>query len=353
MDMEDKVDVIIIGAGLTGLTLATSLAKKGKSFLVLEARNRIGGRIHTLQQSDGALVEMGATWFFPHFKNLYNLLKQLNVELEGQYLKGYTLYESDINSPVRKVYSNGDDDMFRIRGGTKQIVDSLYREIDQSKVMLGQTVKEIRQVENGMEVKVKGAKVYKSDKVVTTIPQQLLVSSVAFTPSLSKDLVGVMKNTHTWMGDSVKAAVTYRKPFWKEEGLSGALYSYSGPFIQMYDQSGHEEGYALVGFLHDRMGKLSKEQRKEEVINQLVRVFGRRAKDYLDYAETVWKDETFTMEREAPRLSSHKNNGHPLYQQAHMGGRLIIGGTETAIHASGYMEGAINSARSISKMLYD
>jgi len=105
--MEDKVDVIIIGAGLTGLTLATSLAKEGKSFLVLEARNRIGGRIHTLQQSDGALVEMGATWFFPHFKNLYNLLKQLNVELEGQYLKGYTLYESDAMSPVRKVYSNG------------------------------------------------------------------------------------------------------------------------------------------------------------------------------------------------------------------------------------------------------
>merc|ERR1711915_683579 len=316
-------------------------------------RNRIGGRIHTLQQSDGALVEMGATWFFPHFKNLYNLLKQLNVELEGQYLKGYTLYESDINSPVRKVYSNGDDDMFRIRGGTKQIVDSLYRKIDQSKVMLGQTVKEIRQVENGMEVTVKGATVYKSDKIVTTVPQQLLVSNVAFTPSLSKDLVSVMKNTHTWMGDSVKAAVTYRKPFWKEEGLSGALYSYSGPFIQMYDQSGHEEGYALVGFLHDRMGKLSKEQRKEEVINQLVRVFGRRAKDYLDYAETVWKDETFTMEREAPRLNSHKNNGHPLYQQAHMGGRLIIGGTETAIHASGYMEGAINSARSIIKMLYE
>merc|ERR1712032_875678 len=64
---------------------------------------------------------MGATWFFPPFRNMFKMLKDLKVELGEQYLKGYVMYESDPNSPPNKSYSKGDDeDMFRIKGGTKQ-----------------------------------------------------------------------------------------------------------------------------------------------------------------------------------------------------------------------------------------
>merc|ERR1711931_370690 len=89
----NMVDVIIIGAGLTGLTLANLLIQDGRSVVVLEARDRIGGRIHTHKTSDGAEVEMGATWYFPHFSNLWKHMKSLNMDLMEQY-------------------------MFRIKGGT-------------------------------------------------------------------------------------------------------------------------------------------------------------------------------------------------------------------------------------------
>ena len=53
------LDVIIIGAGLTGLSLARLLIDNGQSVLVLEARDRIGGRIHTHETTDGADEEGG------------------------------------------------------------------------------------------------------------------------------------------------------------------------------------------------------------------------------------------------------------------------------------------------------
>ena len=52
------VDVLIIGAGLTGLTLAKNLEEQGKNYLVLDARDRIGGRINTVEVDNGPKVEV-------------------------------------------------------------------------------------------------------------------------------------------------------------------------------------------------------------------------------------------------------------------------------------------------------
>ena len=49
---------------------------------------------------------MGATWFFPPFRNLFKLLRELKVELEEQYLKGYVMYESGPDSAPTKVTSS-------------------------------------------------------------------------------------------------------------------------------------------------------------------------------------------------------------------------------------------------------
>lgn len=51
-----STDVIIVGAGLTGLILAKNLAEQGINFLVLEGRERVGGRIHSIKTQGGAVV---------------------------------------------------------------------------------------------------------------------------------------------------------------------------------------------------------------------------------------------------------------------------------------------------------
>ena len=53
--------VVILGAGLAGLTLAYRLRDSGLRVTVLEARRRLGGRILTSRPEGGAPIEMGAT----------------------------------------------------------------------------------------------------------------------------------------------------------------------------------------------------------------------------------------------------------------------------------------------------
>ncbi|WP_423062463.1 FAD-dependent oxidoreductase [Candidiatus Paracoxiella cheracis] len=56
-----QTDVIVIGAGVSGLAAAKRVMDVGKDVLLLEARNRIGGRIHTHRQF-GVSVDLGASW---------------------------------------------------------------------------------------------------------------------------------------------------------------------------------------------------------------------------------------------------------------------------------------------------
>jgi monoamine oxidase len=57
----DHFDTIVVGAGISGLTAARLLAKAGRSVVVLEARDRVGGRVHT-DRSDGLVTDLGASW---------------------------------------------------------------------------------------------------------------------------------------------------------------------------------------------------------------------------------------------------------------------------------------------------
>jgi len=351
MSNSATTDILIIGAGLTGLTLARNLEQQGRQYLVLEARDRIGGRIHTHKTENGPKVELGATWFFPNFKTLYKLLKNINVQLKEQFMKGNTLHENGETQKPRKIYSSASNDMFRISGGTSNIIKTIHDNLtNKNNVLLSQQVKRISMKGSGMEVETTAGSVFKCNKVVTTIPPQLLYYSVQFEPKLPENLSQIMRKTHTWMGDSVKGVVTYDNAWWKDQGFSGGLYSNNGPVVQMYDQS-DENGAALVGFLEDSSADKSQEQRKKAVIQQLIRVFGEKAANYKEYRDTAWKHEPFTMPPVVPRLSRHSNVGHRIYQESYMEGRLYIGGTESSSYAGGFMEGAVFSANTIADKL--
>jgi polyamine oxidase len=58
---QTKGPVLVIGAGVSGLKAAVDLATKGYAVTVLEARDRIGGRVHTVDSGVGP-IEMGAQW---------------------------------------------------------------------------------------------------------------------------------------------------------------------------------------------------------------------------------------------------------------------------------------------------
>src|SRR4051812_16145872 len=71
--MEFTPDVIIIGAGAAGLAAAAKLTHAGINVHILEARDRIGGRIHTLKES-GIVIELGAEFVHGKSRELWDLI---------------------------------------------------------------------------------------------------------------------------------------------------------------------------------------------------------------------------------------------------------------------------------------
>ncbi|WP_248242093.1 flavin monoamine oxidase family protein [Microbacterium kunmingense] len=84
-------DVVIVGAGAAGLTAANELRKAGLSVAVLEARDRVGGRLHT-DVIDGAMLEVGGQWVSPDQEALIETLDDLGLETYSRYREGDSVY---------------------------------------------------------------------------------------------------------------------------------------------------------------------------------------------------------------------------------------------------------------------
>jgi monoamine oxidase len=76
-----KHDVVVMGAGLAGLSAARDLAHGGADVVVLEARNRPGGRVEQTTLADGRLVQLGGEVVGPFHKAYYGLVEELGLTL--------------------------------------------------------------------------------------------------------------------------------------------------------------------------------------------------------------------------------------------------------------------------------
>ncbi|KAH9514704.1 hypothetical protein Btru_023339 [Bulinus truncatus] len=75
-----SADVIVIGAGLSGLVAARDLQKNGINVLVLEARDRVGGRMYTIQNKKSPYVDLGAAYIGATQKRVWKLIKEFNLK---------------------------------------------------------------------------------------------------------------------------------------------------------------------------------------------------------------------------------------------------------------------------------
>ncbi|MEM1323269.1 MAG: FAD-dependent oxidoreductase [Bacteroidota bacterium] len=344
---------LILGAGLSGLSLAYLLKKAGKPFRILEARSRYGGRIYTRQGQNQTPMEMGATWLGDKHRQLNQLLNELNLPRFAQHTTGICLFEPLSVAPPQQFFiPDTEAPSYRIEGGSSRLIERLVAEIGAEAVQLATKVTAVRDLGEQLEVQDERGERHRADRVVSTLPPQLLLVSLQFDPPLPVETQALCRDTPTWMGSSIKFVVEYARPFWRERGFSGAAFSNSGIASEIHDHCDATlRSFALKGFLNGGAAGMAAEERKGRVIAQLSKYFGPSAADYLSYNELIWSQEPLTHHPYDHYLLPHQNSGHPQYQIALLGGKFFISGSETSPYAGGYMNGAVAAAYDLLQQL--
>jgi monoamine oxidase len=89
--VNDRVDVVVVGAGYAGLTAARALVARGRDVCVLEARARAGGRIYTEHMDDGTPLDLGGQWIGPTQDRAIALAKEMGVDTFPTHTAGENL----------------------------------------------------------------------------------------------------------------------------------------------------------------------------------------------------------------------------------------------------------------------
>lgn len=241
--------IIIIGAGLSGVLTAYRLKKEGIPFKILEARSRVGGRIHSVNAQPDTRVEMGATWFGDYHHNLIQLLDEMGIGYFEQYMKETAFYQAHAGVPAQLIEIPKQTPSYRITGGSSAILNALYETMDEKDILYNQVTTAITFTEQSIQVS--AGITLDGDAVVLALPPKLWAMNMHFEPELPHALKKIALKTHTWMEDSIKVALTYPEPFWEQPQLSATLFSNAGPVTELYDQCNLERStFALCGFIN-------------------------------------------------------------------------------------------------------
>lgn len=357
---------VIVGGGLCGLALAYGLHAQGRDWALYEARPRLGGRIRSERSGPtGAMVDLGPTWFWPRTdSNMNALVGDLGLVAFQQYDDGTAIeLKSADEFPVSRSVPDLHGGAQRLMGGMAALVDALAARLPAERLHLGQTLTVLCDRGGHVELTFRqgeGRRTVPAHRVVLAIPPRLVRERMSFMPDLPVDLRRSMHATPTWMASSAKAVLSYPSAYWRSADLSGNAFVTHGQAVlaEIFDACESDgEAAALGGFL-----ALSPAQRESfrrglpmliHIHSQMSQVFGPPpGAGELLYQDWAAEEHTCCdLDRSDPARGDFPY-GSPLLTQALWGGKLYLGGSETADQGGGRLEGALAAAERLLGALY-
>ena len=340
--------ILIVGAGLSGLALATHLVGAGRDVTLIESRKRVGGRIYSPNGFD-----LGPAWIWPGQPRIAALTGRLGLKVFEQHWQGDLIYE-DAQGPAHR--GPGQASMrgaLRVAGGLGAVTRTLAENLPDGVLRVGVHATGLMQGERGISVVTDGATIH-ADQVVLAIPPRL-AASLTYTPQLSTAALAAMQAIPTWMAGHAKALARYDQPFWRAAGLSGDAHSRRGPMVEIHDASEDGGAGAIFGFMGiPASARRDQAALRDATLAQLGRLFGAEASTPLSLAITDWANDPLTATRlDQTPLTHHPTYGLPPALADLWDGALLLGSTEIATQFGGLVEGALEAAEEVFAKLRD
>ncbi len=356
-----QTEIFIAGAGLAGLSLATSLQKRGVEFQLAEARERIGGRILSHDFGDNnklaAVADLGPSWVWPGQALIAALLSELDIGVFEQYSRGRLVYEDELGQVRRDLDYSSMGGSLRIDGGIARVTAALAARLREEVIHLSHRVCAVHETGEGYLVDLVhpgGNLQVAARKVVFAMPPRLIANLVEFEPALPETLMQEMRSIPTWMAGHAKLFAFFEEPFWRAQGLSGDGISRCGPLMEIHDACAASPGPgALFGFVGLAAGSAKREpdRLKSDAIAQLEKMYGPDAANPLDIILQDWATEEFTATETDQITSQHPAYGLRPGMAALADKGLLFASTEMAPQFGGFIEGALEASRDALKQL--
>jgi monoamine oxidase len=223
--------IIVIGAGMSGLVAAYELVRVGHDVTILEARDRIGGRVLTIRSpfSNNHFAEGGAARIKPSHNLTLGYANHFNLNLDPFYATSGDYV--NMSNGNREIISNNTylntsygsilrNEYLKIRGGSDLLPRSFYNSSALSnKIYLGVPVTSIHQQNNNVTVQTSNGNQFIADRVLCTVPITVL-NKIQFTPPLSPEKQTAMNGGYRY-APSTRVYMQFQNRFWENESLNG------------------------------------------------------------------------------------------------------------------------------------
>lgn len=344
--------MLIVGGGLTGLAVATALHRAHRPFLLLEARERWGGRIHRAQ-IDGASFDLGPAWFWPHQPRMRALADRFGLTVFEQFAAGADLFEDAAGQLHRNAGYASMAGSLRVDGGFAALVDAMVSTLPSGCLRLQHAVQALEPTQRGSRARVsapEGPITIEAEHVVIAAPPRLVahasVADAVTTPAQREAMAAIP----TWMAGHAKVVAVYDHAPWREAGLCGDVLSQRGPLVEIHDASPRDmRSFALFGFVGAPAGQRGTPGALLDAArDQLARTFGPAAGLPKTMRLHDWSAEPWTATpRDAVMLRHHPAYGLPAALRELGGGRVHLASTETASAHGGFLEGSLEAAAAV------
>ena len=247
-----QTDVLIVGGGLSGLSLADHLTRAEVDFRLVEAQQRLGGRILT-EQVAGGQFDLGPAWFWPGQPRMAELVRRFSLPVFEQYADGDLIHQDASGAVQRGRGFASMQGSLRVGGGMGGLINALSAAVGPDRVTGATRLLALQRQKGWIRATLENAgKVLEAQakRVVLAVPPRVVAGGVSFLPVLDLRQTEAMARIPTWMAGQAKIIAVYDEPHWRKAGLSGDAMSQYGPMVEIHDASPIEGGpYALFGFV--------------------------------------------------------------------------------------------------------